>query len=257
MGLPTPAAPVVASAASPVVPTPTAAARLEAADGAKPAGPSPAHGGAARAVPTAAARSAAQSVDARVGRPAGSSPEADSADFDANLARILRFVRTRIDGEKSTTLMRLDPPSLGNVRLRLELQHDAARLEIDTATPLAHRLLSEHLDALRRGLEASGIRLEHAEVRPAAHPADAPERAATPGLQGEQERDGGPLEHGRSEHDNGGATNPFAGSEREAGTEAHDARGAGLHGGARLADAAGGADPVPVPGSAGRLNVWA
>lgn len=61
--------------------------------------------------------------------------------------------------------MRLDPPELGKLTLRLELQGDALQLEVEAATPAARRLLSEQTDLLRHSLEAAGIRLERVDVR--------------------------------------------------------------------------------------------
>lgn len=100
-------------------------------------------------------------------KPAGASSPGEN---DANIEQIVRWARSRLEGQRSTTVMRLDPPLLGTLRLRLDLDHGAAVLTIDADQPLAQRLLSEHLDTLHRGFEAAGIRLEHVEVRYAADP---------------------------------------------------------------------------------------
>lgn len=91
--------------------------------------------------------------------------EADpTGNSDANVERILRFVRTRIGKGHSVATLRLDPPELGTVRLRMELRDSDLSLSIDTQSDAARRLLTEHLDALRRNLEASGIHLDRVDI---------------------------------------------------------------------------------------------
>jgi len=91
---------------------------------------------------------------------------ADTGKADANIERILRFVRTQLGPDRTRATLRLDPPELGNVRLRMDLHKDVLLLRIDTQTPLAHRLLSEQIESLRDRLEAAGIQLERVEIRP-------------------------------------------------------------------------------------------
>jgi flagellar hook-length control protein FliK len=94
--------------------------------------------------------------------------ESSTARNAANLERIVRVVQTQIDGDRSRATLRLDPPELGTVRLKLELQKDVLTLRIETQTTVAHRLLTEQLDSLRQSLQAAGIRLEQVEIRPPA-----------------------------------------------------------------------------------------
>ncbi len=95
----------------------------------------------------------------------GSRP-AENADRAANIKRIVRLVAQNIRGERSHTVMRLNPPELGSLRLQMDLKGETLTLRIDTSTHVAHRLLTEDVDKLRSGLEASGIQLERVEVRP-------------------------------------------------------------------------------------------
>lgn len=97
---------------------------------------------------------------------AGRAESAASGDSGANVERITRVVLGRLNKNRSSTILRLDPPLLGSVRLQLDLRDQALQLRIDTQTDVAHRLLSEQMDSLRRNLEAAGIHLERVEVRP-------------------------------------------------------------------------------------------
>jgi len=109
----------------------------------------------------------------KAARAAATDPQPEAApegSSDANMARIMRLVLTRVGKDRSVATLRLDPPELGSVRLRLDLRNDQLSLQIDAQTPAARRLLSDQLDVLRRNLEAAGIQLDHVEVRVPAAP---------------------------------------------------------------------------------------
>jgi hypothetical protein len=122
-------------------------------------------GGRGAAVVTSAARTATKVASPSTAK-AGASQPADNAARQANIERIVRVVRSHMNGERAHTVMRLDPPELGRLRLQLDLRGEALSLRVDTSTQVAHRLLTEDLDKLRQGLEASGIQLERIDVRP-------------------------------------------------------------------------------------------
>ena len=137
----------------------------------KPAVAGPASAAAARAGGTASAVSRGGGV-----------AQSQSGKTDTNVERILRVVRSQIGREYARATLRLDPPQLGTIRLRMDLQQDVLRLRIDTQTELAHRLLSEQLESLRQGLAGMGIHLEQVEIRPPAanaeaNPSDQPPQA--------------------------------------------------------------------------------
>ena len=102
---------------------------------------------------------------------------AENAARNDNIERIVRVLRARLGSHHSHTVMRLDPPELGSLRLQMELRGQALGLRIDTTTELAHDLLSRDVDELRRGLEASGIQLERVEIRPPTMPVEPKEQA--------------------------------------------------------------------------------
>jgi len=121
--------------------------------------------------PSVAPVARAGSVAGGKAPPAGATPEpAPEGSSDANMARIMRLVLARVGKDRSVATLRLDPPELGSVRLRLDLRNDQLSLQIDAQTPAARRLLSDQLDVLRRSLEAAGIQLDHVEVRVPAAP---------------------------------------------------------------------------------------
>ena len=107
------------------------------------------------------------------------SQQAESAERTENLKRIVRVVSQHLRENSSRTVMRIDPPELGSLRLEMNLRGDALTLRIDTSTHLARHLLQEDVEKLRHGLEAAGIHLERVEVRPPPTSPDAPD---SPGL---------------------------------------------------------------------------
>jgi flagellar hook-length control protein FliK len=156
-----------------------------------------------------------------------STRSAGSAARDANIERIVRVIHSRVTEQRSHTVMRLAPPELGSLRLQMDLRGVALTLRIDTATEMAHRLLSEDLDKLRHGLEASGIQLERVEVRPPAQPPQAGEHggwqhADQQGQSQEESAQTGaehPGEHGTESHPAESTEGPGRGTHLEPAAE--------------------------------------
>jgi hypothetical protein len=98
-------------------------------------------------------------------------PDAD--DRAENVERVLRVLRGSLRREHTTTVIRMDPPELGALRLELDLRKEVLTLRMSAETAAAQDLLRDELDALRRGLEAAGIRLERVEIHPLAPAQDA------------------------------------------------------------------------------------
>jgi flagellar hook-length control protein FliK len=157
----------------------------------------------------------------------GTARPAENAAWRANIERIVRVVRSRISAERSHTVLRLAPPELGSLRLQLDLRGEALTLRVDTSTDLAHRLLSEDLDKLRHGLEASGIQLERIEVRPPPQTPDASEHNMwqQPGRQDEAQGQSAqtdaehPQERGTDSHPAASSEGTTRGTEPEPATE--------------------------------------
>jgi flagellar hook-length control protein FliK len=137
---------------------------------------------------------------------------ADPADRAEMIERIVRVVKRRIERERSLTVLRLDPPEMGMLKLRMELRKEALLLRIEAGSELAQRLLREDVDALRAGLEAAGIRLERLEIGSLAPPQD--RHSDEPGFGGAfgSFSDGSSTPHqGRSTADDMEGRDPAAG----------------------------------------------
>lgn len=85
---------------------------------------------------------------------------------DGELEQVVRVLRSRMSERQSHVTIRLDPPSLGAVRISMDVNGRELALRIDSETHLAHRLLTDQSDELRSVLEANGIRLERLEIHP-------------------------------------------------------------------------------------------
>ena len=176
---------------------PAGAPRAAAPTAAKAAQPNPS-GEAKSSAPSAATPAAARARAAKtISTTAGTRAAAETAKAgksDANIERMLRVVRSQISQDRTRATLRLDPPELGTIRLQMDLRKDVLSLRVETQTPLAHRLLTEQVESLRQGLQASGIQLEHVEVRPPA----ATDEANDPNLS--QHADARQTGHEQSNH---------------------------------------------------------
>lgn len=83
----------------------------------------------------------------------------------ASFERLLRAVRGRLKESRSTMTMRLDPPTLGSIRVSMSVDRGRVSLDVATETQLAHRMLTSEVESLRRSLEAVGARLDEFVVR--------------------------------------------------------------------------------------------
>lgn len=95
-----------------------------------------------------------------------SSDAADEGRNDATIERFMRVLRGRLSKEGGQMTVRLDPPSLGKIRVHMDIQRDAVSLRIDADTHLAQRLLTEQSESLRAAVESAGLSLERLDIRP-------------------------------------------------------------------------------------------
>lgn len=102
---------------------------------------------------------------ANSGDRAGKAGRADERKDDAMLKQVMRVVRSRLSQKNSHIMMRLDPPSLGTLRIHMDLSDRNLTMRIDVDTHLARRLLTDGAESLRDALDASGVRLEKIEIR--------------------------------------------------------------------------------------------
>lgn len=89
----------------------------------------------------------------------------DPSKNDVNMKQLLRVIRSRISGPRSHMTMRLEPASLGSIRITMDLNDREMQLRIETESHLAQRMLSSKVDVLRDALESSGITLERLDIK--------------------------------------------------------------------------------------------
>ncbi len=131
-------------------------------------------------VPVAATAARTTVAGAKAATNRAGAAEAEPRSTDANVERIVRWVAGRMSRERAVTTLRLDPPDLGMVRVRMDLRNEQLGLDIETRTVAARKLLEDHVETLRRSLEASGVHLERVAIRALAPRADAAETNGSP-----------------------------------------------------------------------------
>ncbi|NOT01282.1 MAG: flagellar hook-length control protein FliK [Phycisphaerales bacterium] len=88
---------------------------------------------------------------------AASSPPARPAEM---IERIAKVIRASANANQTVAHLRLDPPELGQVRVRLQIDGDALRLRMTADRAEGHDQLTTHSDQLRSALEQQGLRVE-------------------------------------------------------------------------------------------------
>ncbi len=83
---------------------------------------------------------------------------------DLNAASVKRGVMTSQSSNGQTVTVRLDPPSLGSVRIQVRMSGGETNASIGTSSDVAHSLVRGSLDQLKAGLERSGITVDRINV---------------------------------------------------------------------------------------------
>lgn len=86
-------------------------------------------------------------------------PEDLIAQFQRGLAAVLRQ-------QGGSLTLRLEPQSLGELRVRMDLAAGKVEATLEASTNEARRLLDESLGSLRSALEAQGLEIHRLDVRP-------------------------------------------------------------------------------------------
>lgn len=89
------------------------------------------------------------------------SASVEKSDGAEALARLLNA--SSVPGRHQATL-RLDPPELGQVNIRIDLKHEGLTLQVNTESRDVARLLESRLTDLREALATHGIRIERTDV---------------------------------------------------------------------------------------------
>lgn len=157
-----------------------------------------------------------------------------------------------------TLTMKLNPQSLGEVRVEVTLKEGAATARFEASTPSAHRLLTDNLSTLRQALEAKGVRVEtlSVELRSVAEASPEAARGERPGTDAgrvHQEGGGSPNDADGSARSDSGAWNEGQAGRDGPGHRASMARAAGIAGDVpgseHPEDAGSDAEPFPMTGA--------
>lgn len=90
-------------------------------------------------------------------------PRATGSGQVAAYERIARAVQVRIGRSESVVRIRLDPPSLGQVRVEVRMKQDQVYLRLTTETAEARSVLMSQIGNLRASLEEQGLRVQRIE----------------------------------------------------------------------------------------------
>ncbi|MBL9119782.1 MAG: flagellar hook-length control protein FliK [Phycisphaerae bacterium] len=133
--------------------------------------------------------------------------------------------------------IRLDPPSLGDLRITMTVVNGRVTAELLTSNPQAHALLRSDLASLRQALEAQGLAVDRLSIQsapthpsaagrgdaPASHASHAQPASQASQQQGSQDSDSGhSQDRGQQRHDAGqgqsrGRSSHFSGQSGESG----------------------------------------
>lgn len=78
--------------------------------------------------------------------------------------RVSEAIRTMKNGKDWVTRIRLDPPSLGHLRIEVRMTGDTVRVRLSAETADAQRTLTSQLSELRASLEEHGLRLDRIDI---------------------------------------------------------------------------------------------
>lgn len=78
--------------------------------------------------------------------------------------RVSEAIRTMKNGKDWVARIRLDPPSLGHLRIEVRMSGDTVSVRLSAETPDAQRTLTSQVSELRAALEQQGLRLERIDI---------------------------------------------------------------------------------------------
>jgi flagellar hook-length control protein FliK len=112
-----------------------------------------------------AARSAELGAAMNAGSPADAAPVSATAQFaQANHASVVSGITGRLLPGGGSMQIRLDPPELGAMQVRVEMRDGVMTASFETSNDQATKLLSHSLGDLKTALEAQGVSVERLHV---------------------------------------------------------------------------------------------
>ena len=129
------------------------------------------------AMPTSVTVGAARGADvvtlgAETARP---NPQASADDAEGKTPKLVARGLAALASQKGGAMqIRLDPPSLGDLRIQMTVINGAVSAELRPSSAQAHTLLAADLASLRQALEAQGLSVERLSVQSPAQPGNGP-----------------------------------------------------------------------------------
>ncbi|MEI8196376.1 MAG: flagellar hook-length control protein FliK, partial [Phycisphaerae bacterium] len=108
---------------------------------------------------------------AEIARAAQDPPPVDRQQL---LDQVMAGLRTKIDARNGQAEIRLDPPNLGTLRVRIQMDNGTVSAQFFSDHSVVRGLLSENMDKLRSVLQSQGIAVDRLAVPPPTHPAAVP-----------------------------------------------------------------------------------
>lgn len=112
------------------------------------------------------------------GLPTPAVPDAGADGSEAPTTKLVARGLSALVGQKGGSMqIRLDPPSLGDLRITMTVVNGVVNAELKTAHGQAHALLAADLTSLRQALEAQGLTVERLSIQHQPQPSPSPSTA--------------------------------------------------------------------------------
>ena len=89
---------------------------------------------------------------------------AGGADKSGGVDGVARILNASGGAGRYQATLRLDPPSMGTVRVQLNLQNEGLTIQVDAQSKSVAKLIESRMDDLREALSSHGIRVDRASV---------------------------------------------------------------------------------------------
>jgi flagellar hook-length control protein FliK len=96
--------------------------------------------------------------------PRSDTPAPEARFAEVNHPQIITAIRSHLLPDGGSMQLRLDPPELGALQVRIEMRYGAITAAFQTANDQATQLLSHSLGQLKHALESQGVSVEKLQV---------------------------------------------------------------------------------------------
>lgn len=94
-------------------------------------------------------------------------PELSEADQNRVAEQAMRGIKSVMNQKGGTLTLRLNPPDLGELKIRVELGNNAIRAQFEASNEHVANLLQRRMDSLRSSLESHGLRVDQLQAHSA------------------------------------------------------------------------------------------